>query len=128
MGCNPLTPTFGFLNTCGDLLFGELALLARHAGDGIEFADRPQDHDPHRLAQRSVAQTLQPENEVIGTRFGVIWPGGSFTGGITDHQRLAMRYAQTDGGQWYQVGGTLDPERATTKPPAVQEENFDDIC
>ena len=44
-------------------------------------------------------------------RFGVLWPDGSYTGGITDQQRLVMRYAQTDGGKWYEVGGANDPER-----------------
>lgn len=64
----------------------------------------------------------------MSARYGVLWPDGSYTGGITDHARLAMRYAQTDGGKWYEVGGPDDPERTTTKAVEPQEENFDDLC
>lgn len=44
------------------------------------------------------------------TRYGVQWPDGSFTGGITFSQRDAAAYAKTNDGSVYEVGSAEDPE------------------
>ena len=54
--------------------------------------------------------------------------GFGFTGRITDSYRLAAAYATIAHGSVYEVGSADDPESATTKPAAAQEENFDDLC
>lgn len=61
-------------------------------------------------------------------RYGVIWPDGAFTGGITEHYHHATHYAKTGNGRAYQVGGSDDPERTTTKCAEPQEEDFSDLC
>jgi len=48
---------------------------------------------------------------VSAPRFGVAWPDGSYTGGITDSYRDACAYARTvPGATVYPVGSDADPE------------------
>lgn len=44
-------------------------------------------------------------------RFGVTWPDGSYTGGISDSYRDTCAYARTvPGATVYEVGSDADPE------------------
>ena len=48
---------------------------------------------------------------MAGARFGVLWPDGGHTGGITESYRDACAYARTvPGATVYQVGTDHDPE------------------
>lgn len=46
------------------------------------------------------------------TSYGIIWPDGTYTGGITDKHAWAAEYAKTSGfnGKVYTVGSEDDPE------------------
>ena len=44
------------------------------------------------------------------TRYGIRWPDGSYTGGITDSLRFAQHYAREHAGTVYAVGSPEDPE------------------
>ena len=46
-----------------------------------------------------------------GARYGVLWPDGGYTGGLTESYRDACAYARTvPGAQVYQSGTDADPE------------------
>lgn len=51
------------------------------------------------------------------SRFGCIWPDGSYTGGITDSARDAGHYAKQHGGSVYEIGGPDDPEKGRAETP-----------
>lgn len=46
------------------------------------------------------------------TSYGILWPDGTYTGGITDKHALAAEYAKISGfnGNAYSVGSEDDPE------------------
>lgn len=43
-------------------------------------------------------------------RYGVLWPDGSFTGGISFSYRDTAAYAKNHDGSVYEVGSAEDPE------------------
>lgn len=45
-------------------------------------------------------------------RYGILWPDGTFTGGITERHAWAAEYAKTSGfsGKVYTEGSEDDPE------------------
>ena len=51
-------------------------------------------------------------------RYGVLWPDGTYTGGITDKHAWAAEYARISGfnGRAYTVGGEDDPETKAGQP------------
>jgi len=49
------------------------------------------------------------------TRFGILWPDGTFTGGITDTRQFAVAFAKDHRGTVYEVGGADDPEAKEDK-------------
>ena len=56
------------------------------------------------------------------TRYGILWPDGTYTAGITDKHALAAEYAKISGfnGKAYTIGGDDDPEvKGVTKPTNI---------
>ena len=46
----------------------------------------------------------------VAVKYGVVYPDGTYTSGITEHYRLAKHYAREHEGAVYAVGGPDDPE------------------
>lgn len=48
----------------------------------------------------------------MSTRYGVQWPDGTFTGGVTDQRAWAVEYLKSSGftGRVYTEGSKDDPE------------------
>ncbi len=54
---------------------------------------------------------MQEGFRVSAPRYGVEWPDGTYTGAISDQQRLAASYARNHNGKAYEVGSASDPEK-----------------
>ena len=55
------------------------------------------------------------------TRYGIQWPDGSYTGGVTDKHDRVVAYLKEAGigGRIYKVGSPQDPELKSPKTEAT---------